>query len=35
LRDRNTDLARDLLTALAQEFPNNPLYTQELVRLSD
>jgi tetratricopeptide (TPR) repeat protein len=35
LRDRNTDRARELLTALAQEFPNNPLYTQELTRLSD
>ena len=35
LRDRNTDRARELLTALAQEFPNNPLYTQELARLSD
>jgi hypothetical protein len=35
LRDHNTDRARTLLMALAQEFPNNPLYTQELARLSD
>jgi hypothetical protein len=35
LRDRDKVGARDLLTALAREFPNNPLYTQELARLSD
>ena len=35
LRDHNIDRARDLLEALAREFPNNPLYTQELAGLSD
>jgi tetratricopeptide (TPR) repeat protein len=30
LRDHNLDRAHDLLEALARDFPNNPLYTQEL-----
>ena len=34
LRDHNTDRARTLLEALAREFPNNPLFTQELAGLS-
>lgn len=34
LRDHNTDRAHDLLTALAREFPDNHLYTQELANLS-
>lgn len=33
LRDRDKTRARDLLADLAHEFPNNPLYTQELGRL--
>lgn len=35
LRDRDKHRARDLLAGLAREFPNNPLYTQELAGLSD
>ncbi len=35
LRDRDKPRARDLLAGLAREFPNNPLYTQELAGLSD
>ena len=35
LRDRNKGRACDLLAALAREFPSNPLYKQELARLSD
>jgi hypothetical protein len=35
LRDQNKNRARDLLAGLAREFPNNPLYTQELAGLSD
>lgn len=35
LRDQNRDRARDLLEGLAREFPNNPLYTQKLVALSN
>lgn len=34
LREHNTDRAHDLLEALARDFPNNPLYTQELASLS-
>jgi hypothetical protein len=34
LRDHNTDGARDLLEGLAREFPNNPLYSQELALLA-
>ncbi len=33
LRDKNRDKARDLLEGLAREFPNNPLYAEELARL--
>ena len=33
LRDRDSSRARDLLAGLAREFPNNPLYAQELARL--
>lgn len=33
LRDRDNQQARNLLSGLAQEFPNNPLYKQELARL--
>lgn len=33
LRDHDKERARDLLVGLAQEFPNNPLYVQELARL--
>ena len=35
LRDQDKTRARDLLAGLAREFPNNPLYTQELAGLSD
>ncbi len=35
LRDRDKPRARDLLAGLAREFPNNPLYTQELAGLAD
>lgn len=35
LRDRNKPRARDILASLAREFPNNPLYTQELAGLAD
>jgi hypothetical protein len=35
LRDHETDRARDLLEALAREFPDNPLFTQELAELSN
>ena len=34
LRDRDIDRAHDLLEALARDFPNNPLYRQELASLS-
>ena len=34
LRDHNMDRAHDLLGALALDFPNNPLYRQELASLS-
>ncbi len=33
LRDKQTARARDLLEGLAKEFPDNPLYRQELARL--
>ena len=33
-RDHNTDRAHDLLASLAHDFPHNPLYTQELAKLS-
>lgn len=33
MRDRDNQQARSLLAGLAQEFPNNPLYKQELARL--
>ena len=33
LRDKDTAQARQLLTGLAQEFPNNRLYVRELARL--
>ena len=35
LRDRDKGRARDLLAALAHEFPNNRLYVQELASLAD
>jgi hypothetical protein len=35
IRDKDTDTARQLLSGLAQEFPNNQLYARELERLSD
>jgi hypothetical protein len=34
LRDHNRQKARDLLGALAQEFPQNPLYRRELDRIT-
>jgi hypothetical protein len=34
LRDKNVSRARELLSGLAREFPRNPLYTQELARLT-
>jgi hypothetical protein len=34
LRDNNTNRARELLSRLAQEYPHNPLYRQELARLN-
>lgn len=34
LRDHNIDRAHDLLEALARDFPNNPLYRQELASLT-
>jgi hypothetical protein len=33
LRDRDTAKARDILARLAREYPNNPLYAQELQRI--
>lgn len=33
LRDHDRDQARTLLSSLAQEFPNNPLYRRELARI--
>ena len=33
LRDKNIPKARDLLGALAREFPHNRLYAQELAQL--
>ncbi len=33
LRDRNVPRAKELLEGLAKQFPNNPLYGQELARL--
>ena len=33
LRERDTNRARNLLQELAREFPNNPLYRQELARI--
>lgn len=33
LRDHAVDKARDILAALAKEYPHNPLYTQELARI--
>jgi hypothetical protein len=33
LRDHAVDRARDILAALAKEYPHNPLYTQELARI--
>jgi len=33
LRDKRRDQARDLLRELAQEFPHNPLYRREFLRL--
>jgi hypothetical protein len=33
LRDKNRDQARDILSGLAREFPNNPLYSRELARI--
>lgn len=35
LRDHATEKARDILEALAMEFPHNRLYTQELARLGN
>ena len=34
LRDSDPDRARELLSRLAQEYPHNPLYRQELARLN-
>jgi hypothetical protein len=34
MRDKNVPRARELLEGLAKEFPHNPLYRQELARLS-
>jgi hypothetical protein len=34
LRDRDTNLARELLEALCREFPGNPLYSQEIAKLA-
>lgn len=33
VRDKNTALARKLLTSLAKEFPNNPLYAAQLAKI--
>ncbi len=33
VRDKDINKARELLGSLAQEFPNNPLYAQQLARL--
>jgi predicted Zn-dependent protease len=33
LRDNDRNRARQLLGGLAQEFPGNPLYRQELAKL--
>jgi hypothetical protein len=33
LRERQTDRARDILTELARQYPQNPLYRDELARL--
>ncbi len=33
LRDKDTTKARQILASLAQEFPNNPLYTQQLAKI--
>jgi hypothetical protein len=35
LRDHDDSMARELLTELQQEFPQNPLYSYELSRLKD
>jgi len=34
LRDRDTERARELLTGLSREYPLNPLYRQELIRMA-
>lgn len=34
MRDKDTAKARDLLASLAKEFPNNPLYAQQLAKIS-
>ena len=34
VRDKDTAKAKQLLASLAQEFPNNPLYAQQLAKLS-
>ena len=34
LRDSDPNRARELLSGLAQEYPHNPLYRQELARLN-
>jgi len=34
LRDSDPNRARELLSELAREYPHNPLYRQELARLS-
>jgi hypothetical protein len=34
LRDGDPNRARELLSGLAQEYPHNPLYRQELTRLN-
>ena len=33
VRDKDVNKARELLSSLAQEFPNNPLYAQQLAKL--
>ncbi len=34
IRDKNQTKARELLSSLAKEFPNNPLYARQLAKLS-
>ena len=34
IRDKDKAKARDLLSSLAKEFPNNPLYARQLAKIS-